>query len=476
MKLKGFFSRLDLQARVVLVLIAVIVPTFLIVTLAENQFTQPLLEDELRQIGINAGKRLSAQIVAGKLLNSDEPGVLIENAFQEILFTHPSISRIDVMVKEPQTGVALNIASNIEVEPGTVAPAFPLVETVTSEFKTDEDGNGTWEINVPIETHTDYRIPLKSPRRRLLGSIHLVVTTQIVERIASAIWRTTAVAAAFSVLALVLSLSYFLRRTIANDRLLRQAESQNLELSSQLQEAQRQLMNSEKLAVMGQLTASFAHEIGTPLNAIGGHLQLLEEETPGNPRVEILQGQVEKIEGIVKNFLQVTAKPASQRQLVDVNQLVNKTISFVRPRLDGLEIEVRARLDRGMGPIRAVPMDLEQILLNLVNNSIDSLKSKRDMRDRARLQLEVETESYREGARDWARVSVYDTGEGISKLDLPSVAKPFFTTKGPGEGTGLGLTICRQLAHKYGGELELDSKEGAWTRATLRVPLGTQLS
>lgn len=230
-------------------------------------------------------------------------------------------------------------------------------------------------------------------------------------------------------------------------------------------------MNTEKLAVMGQLTASFAHEIGTPLNAIGGHLQLLEEESPGNPRVAIIEGQLKKIEEIVKGFLQVTAKPTSQRQLVDLNQLVDKTLSILRPRLDSLQIEVKSSLDRSMGPIRAVPLEIEQILLNLLNNSIDSLKSKRQTKERARLQLEVETETSWDGSNNWAKVSVFDTGEGISKADLGSVLKPFFTTKPPGEGTGLGLTICRQLAHKYGGELELDSREGAWTKATLRIPV-----
>jgi signal transduction histidine kinase len=74
------------------------------------------------------------------------------------------------------------------------------------------------------------------------------------------------------------------------------------------------------------------------------------------------------------------------------------------------------------------------------------------------------------GGKQWAEVRVYDTGEGIQKADMKNIFKPFFTTKRPGEGTGLGLTICQQLAHKHGGVLDIDSKEGSWTRVTLRLP------
>jgi signal transduction histidine kinase len=123
-----------------------------------------------------------------------------------------------------------------------------------------------------------------------------------------------------------------------------------------------------------------------------------------------------------------------------------------------------------MGPVRVVPLDIEQILLNLVNNSLDSLKAKNEARERGKQALELSTQIDQRGGKPWAVVSVYDTGEGIRKGDLSNVLKPFFTTKRPGEGTGLGLTICQQLARKYGGVLEIDSKEGGWTRVTLRLP------
>ena len=98
------------------------------------------------------------------------------------------------------------------------------------------------------------------------------------------------------------------------------------------------------------------------------------------------------------------------------------------------------------------------------------MASKRLEKEKARLAIEISTEASEEDGRSWAKIMIFDTGEGIPKEDLGNVLKPFFTTKKPEEGTGLGLTICQQLVHKHGGALNIDSKEGAWTKVTLKLP------
>jgi two-component system NtrC family sensor kinase len=117
-----------------------------------------------------------------------------------------------------------------------------------------------------------------------------------------------------------------------------------------------------------------------------------------------------------------------------------------------------------------VPLDLEQIFLNLLNNSIDSIQTKLQLSGKRKAQLKLKTKMSWVNGKAWAIVEVYDTGVGIRKMDLRHVLKPFFTTKRLGEGTGLGLTICQQLAQKYDGDLLIDSKEGAWTEVVLRLP------
>ncbi len=468
---------LSLQAKISLVLVAVIVPTFVIVTLAENKLTLPVLSEEIRQIGIHSGKTLAARIESGRLLSLSSPTPAIESVMQEILFSQPDLVRVDVLARDPATGGVKVVATNMEDEPGTPPPVATLIDTVLSEYKTDDLGNGYWDVYVPIEHQgRDIRGP-----RRLLGMVHVTASTNLVARLTDAIWKTQAMAALLSVIILFGVLSYFLRKTITNDRLLRLAESQNLQLTEQLHETQRQLMITEKLAVMGQLTASFAHEIGTPLNAIGGHLQLLKEEivlipeAPMNERFEVIQGQLAKIALIVKGFLQSTAKPESQKQLVDPNRLVEKTLGIVAPRIEAMGIEVKRQLDREMGPVRVVPLDLEQVLLNVLNNSLDSIQSKVTIRGgkSAAQRLEVSTEILSHHGRILAQLSILDSGEGIKRTDLKNVLKPFFTTKRPGEGTGLGLTICQQLVQKYGGDFVIDSKEGVWTKVVIRLPYHT---
>jgi signal transduction histidine kinase len=463
--------RLNLQAKIILTLVSVVVPTFLVVTFAENKITQPILEDDLRQVGINTGKTLANEIVTARLLFQANAGKVVESRIQEILYTEPNIQRLEVIARDQATGTAKVIASSVEDEPGTALPTGILVDKITEEYQVETGGAPYWEIRVPIEQKA------RDPRgpRRLLGTVRVQISLGVVQGVMSAVWRTTVSAAIFSVVMLLLGLSYFLRKTITNDRKLREAETHNLALTEQLHEVQRQLMNTEKLAVMGQLTASFAHEIGTPLNAVGGHLQLLSEEIPAQKsvqnRLEIIHGQLSKIEGIVKGFLQSTAKPTSQRQLVDLNQLADRTLGILHPRLESLGIRVERNLDRALGPVRVVPLDIEQILLNLINNSLDSIREKQETRgfsDGSR--LAIASHRAQDGGREWAEISIYDTGEGIKKSDLSKVLKPFFTTKRPGEGTGLGLAICQQLVHKYSGELKIDSKEGSWTQVTMRIP------
>ncbi len=401
---------MDLKAKISLVLGLVILPTFLLVTVVENQLTHPLLSEDLRQIGINSAKTLAAEIVTSRLLSNPNPTAAIESRIQNVLFAQPNIVRVDVLVRDQITGLIQSVGSNFEPDEGdSPAAVFPWTDVVSSEFRNDDNGNGLWEIAVPIE---QWGRDFKSPKKTL-GNVRLAISMKLVDQIVSTLWRITATGAAFSVVALFLVLSFFLRKAISNDRKLLQAENQNLQLSQQLHEAQRQVMNTEKLAVLGQLTASFAHEIGTPLNAIGGHLQLLREEvvrtgvevpksTP--ERFDLINGQVEKIALIVKGFLQRSAKPVSQTQLVDLNQILEKSVSIVRPRIDSMGVEVRRKLDRTLGPLRVVPMDLEQVFLNLLNNSLDSLSAKTQRKERPKLLLEVSSHLQREEGAGVGRI------------------------------------------------------------------------
>jgi signal transduction histidine kinase len=473
MNLRARLRKLDLRAKVSLALLAVLVPVFTLLGFSAHLLIRPALLRELEQIGISSGKTLATEIVAQRLLKRPNPGEAIESRVREFLYLQPNIRRIEVFGADPVTQKQALIASSVEEDPAEASIEPPEGNAISTRLIEDADApERGWVVWVPI-------LPMVSlvpghPEPKPLGFVRVAVSINSISRLASAVAQSTVIAGFFGVIILFFLLNGVLRRTIENDRKLQEAEKENLVLSEQLHEAERNLMNLEKFAVLGQLTASFAHEIGTPLNAIGGHLALLKEEirpTAGKSskdRVGVIEGQLAKIAGIVRGFLQNTSKPASQRQLVDPHQIIERTLSIVRPRVESLGVRIERDFDRSLGPIRVVPVDLEQVLLNLMNNSLDSLRAKGAKQPDPELRLKTRKKKIPGG--DGLMISVRDTGEGIPEADLARVSQPFFTTKGPSEGTGLGLSICRDLVRKYEGELTIESDFGKWTEVEIDLP------
>src|SRR5271155_4366887 len=110
------FRQVSLQARIILILIAVIVPTYVIVTLAQNKLTKPILEDDIKTVGVNAGKSLASDIISSRLLNRPDTAKLIESRVQELVYSQPHLFRVDVVLKDPVTGEPQTVASNVEEE------------------------------------------------------------------------------------------------------------------------------------------------------------------------------------------------------------------------------------------------------------------------------------------------------------------------------------------------------------------------
>lgn len=479
-------SKLDLRAKMSFAILAVLVPVFSLLAFSAHFFVRPTLLREIEQIGVSAGKTLASEIIAQKLFQKANREMALESRVREFLYLQPNIRRIEVFARDPVSGKNILVASSIEEDPEDVKFEAPDVTKITTELHEDRDGpERGWDVWVPIvssviqnEPRADVKKDVHFIEQKPIGSIRVVVSINLVSRLARVISNISISGGIAGVILLYFLLNGALRKTIENDRKLRDAEQKNLALSEQLHEAERSLLNLEKFAVLGQLTASFAHEIGTPLNAIGGHLTLLKEEvTPptagSHDRIGIIEGQLAKIAGIVRGFLQNTAKPISQRQLVDPHQLIEKTLSIIRPRVESLGVRIGREFDRSLGPIRMVPVDLEQVLLNLFNNSLDSIRAKSSA-STTRREITLTTRLRKSESNEYLHIQIRDTGEGIPQEDLSRVFQPFFTTKGPGEGTGLGLAICRDLIMKYHGTLSIKSKEGEWTEVVLDLPYGVE--
>jgi C4-dicarboxylate-specific signal transduction histidine kinase len=351
------------------------------------------------------------------------------------------------------------IASSVLDETGNGIPISALKEKVEGEI-TEEEDIPVWSIYVPVKQGAER------------ANIHVMVSLKFATSVTNTILRINVIGALVSTILLILILNFFLRRAIDNERQLRVAQMSNEVLSEKLQEIQQELIQKEKLAVMGQLTASFAHEIGTPLNAIGGHVQLLTMDLgkQHSERIGIISGQLKKIEEIVKGFLQTTKKPIVQQKIrITARELIDRVMVLVMPTLQRHQISVGQEFNAIRDEVEVVPLEIEQVLLNLVNNAIDSMKNHHDPKKPLNA-LWVRTAS----SGDSVIIEIQDTGAGISSENMKQIFKPFFTTKKTGEGHGLGLSICQQIVRAYGGEIIVESKLGRGTRMKVQIPLGAK--
>ncbi len=227
-------------------------------------------------------------------------------------------------------------------------------------------------------------------------------------------------------------------------------------------EIQRKLSHSEKLATVGQVAAAVAHEVGTPLNSIVGHLQLLAEDSAlrveGRKRIDLIRGQVDRVVGILKNLLSSSRMPASRPAPTDINKIIRELVALTSPGMALKNVTPRMDLDPNLPLIPADSHQIQQVLLNLISNSLDA------MPEGGRLTISTSM------ADSLLRISVKDSGQGIPGTHLKKIFEPFFTTKAEGHGSGLGLAICQQIVKAHGGRIDVDSVLQQGTEFTVLLP------
>ena len=236
-----------------------------------------------------------------------------------------------------------------------------------------------------------------------------------------------------------------------------QLEEANLRLF----EMQRQLTQLERLAAAGQLAAQFAHEVGTPLNLISGHVQLLRARARDERvilRLNIIAGQIERITNIVRSMLDSTRRPVPQLEPVDINSLLAHILDATQPTLAARNVELLAEMSEAIPPIEADADQLQQVFINLINNSLDAMPLGG--------KLSVSTSR----GVDSVEIVLADSGEGIAKDELDLIFDPLFSTK-QGRGTGLGLTIVKQIISEHDGGVEVESEPGQQTVFRITLPL-----
>jgi signal transduction histidine kinase len=238
-------------------------------------------------------------------------------------------------------------------------------------------------------------------------------------------------------------------------------------INEELFETQKNLARSERLAVAGQLAASLAHEIGTPLNSIYGHVQLLARRKTNDDsttrRLLVIEKQVENIVRTVKQLLSWTRKYELRLELLDLGRVLEDAVFLSSPVLELRKIRVQMNLAKDCPKVYGDSAYLHQVFLNLINNSTDAMSRGG--------QLRIELRAPTHGESSEVTVEVADTGAGMSPETLAHIFDPMFTTKQIGTGAGLGLAICDQIVRQHGGSIHVESELGRGTTFTIRLPL-----
>jgi two-component system NtrC family sensor kinase len=232
------------------------------------------------------------------------------------------------------------------------------------------------------------------------------------------------------------------------------------------QALETQLVQSEKLAAVGQLVSGVAHELNNPLTSIAGLSEfLLEQKELGKKdrgHLQVIQEQAERAGRIVRNLLTFARKGAAERVPVDLNDVIRRTLSLMAYDLKLKDISVERELSGVLPEVLGDRHGLQQVVLNLVSNAAQAVA---DLpRERTR---DVTVSTWFDGQ---VHLRVADNGPGIPDDLLPSVFTPFFTTKEPGKGTGLGLSITYSIVESHGGQITIEPR-GPRGGAAFRVDL-----
>lgn len=269
------------------------------------------------------------------------------------------------------------------------------------------------------------------------------------------------------------------REETARQALAQQTESL-LRANALLVDAKDQLNRSERLAAVGQLVASVAHEVGTPLHSIAWHVQALGEEPGVTPdmrkRITVIDEQLNRVVRIIQDLLSSTRQRKPEPSWMSVDQVIGPATALMEPAFHAKGVALTSEMAIGVPLVWADAGKLHQVLVNLFTNALAATPPQGtvDVHVGARAATPQELEAGQQMAQDMSSmvvtVAVRDTGIGMPPSDVQNAFQPFFTTKEVGKGTGLGLFLSRETIQAHGGTLSLASEQGRGTIVTITLP------
>ncbi len=232
-----------------------------------------------------------------------------------------------------------------------------------------------------------------------------------------------------------------------------------------LKATQHQLVQSEKLAGIGEFVAGVAHELNNPLTSVMGFSELLQQgELQEQHRrfVDVILKSAKRCQKIVQSLLSFARRHAPERKVVCANEIVESAVEIMSYQLRSSNIEVLTHLDSNLPPTELDSHQMQQVFINLINNARQAMEAHQPG---GRLSIRTESSDSR------VRILFKDTGPGISPENLKKIFNPFFTTKAVGKGTGLGLSLCYGIITEHGGSITPSSEPGEGATFTIELPV-----
>src|SRR6185436_19332785 len=235
------------------------------------------------------------------------------------------------------------------------------------------------------------------------------------------------------------------------------------ETSRQMLAMQRQLLESERLATVGQMAATFAHEIGSPMSSLSVHVQLLLEDSrltsEQRETLGIIREQIHSMVQIVNDLLRSARRGPEDFVPTDVNESLQTVMRLVQPKLKSQRIDLETHYG-DVPKVRAYPLYLQEAFLNLINNASDAMMTG------GRLHIRTSFDAL----SDRVSIRISDTGPGIDPSVVENLFDHFVTTKAMGDGTGLGLGIVKEILTSHNGTIRIARGERGGTSADITLP------
>ncbi|MBC7816489.1 MAG: PAS domain S-box protein [Planctomycetaceae bacterium] len=239
--------------------------------------------------------------------------------------------------------------------------------------------------------------------------------------------------------------------------------------SEEVRTMTQQLWQAAKLATVGELAASIAHELNNPLATVSLRVESLLAQTaaddPKRRPLEIVEQEVERMSNLVANLLQFSRRGQRQMSSVDLAEELVKSLELIGHHLRNRRVNVLQDFSPDVPIIQADRQQLRQVFLNLLTNASDAMPTG------GTLTLQTNLDTLSDG-KCGVVIKFADTGVGIPAENLSKVMEPFFTTKEEGKGTGLGLAICRRAVQEHGGTIHISSEAGKGTTIRIALPVG----